>query len=67
MRDVEPLYLRQNQMASYFEELCVIRDGPALGFFHTRTNLSLFTKDFRGEGQLVEYIGDFSRVLLRQD
>ena len=24
-------------------------------------------KDFRGEGQLDEYIGDFSRVLLRRD
>ena len=67
MRDVEPPYLRHNQMASYFEALCVIIDGPALGFLHTRTNLSPFTKDFRGEGQLDEYIGDFSRVLLRRD
>ena len=24
-------------------------------------------KDFRGEGQLDEYIGDFSQVLLRRD
>ena len=67
MRDVEPPYLRHNQMASYFEALCVIIVGPALGFLHTRTNLSPFTKDFRGEGQLDEYIGDFSRVLLRRD
>ena len=44
MRDVEPPYLCHNQMASYFEALCVIIDGPALGFLHTRTNLSPFTK-----------------------
>ena len=67
MRDVEPPYFHHNQMASYFEALCVIIDGPALGFLHTRTNLSPFTKDLRGEGQLDEYIGDFSRVLLRRD
>ena len=76
MSDVEPPYLRHNQMASYFEALCVIIDGPALGFLHmkkalgflhTRTNLSPFTKDFCGEAQLDEYIGDFSRVLLRRD
>ena len=42
MRDVEPPYLRHNQMASYFEALLVIIDGPALGFLHTRTNLSRF-------------------------
>ena len=42
MRDVEPPYLRHNQMASYFEALCVTIDGPALGFLHTRTNLSRF-------------------------
>ena len=67
MSDVEPLYLCHNQMASYFEALCVIIDGPALGFLHTRTNLLPFTKDFRGEGQLDEYIGDFPRVLLRRE
>ena len=54
-------------MASYFEALCVIIDGPALGFLHTRTNLSPFAKDFRGEGQLDEYIDDFSRLLFGQD
>ena len=67
MRDVEPPYPRHNQMASYFEALCVIIDGPALGFLNTRTNLLPFTIYFRGEGQLDEHIGDFSRVLLRQD
>ena len=67
MRDVEPPYLGHNQMASYFEALCVLIDGPAQGFLHTNTNLWPFAKDFRGEGQLHEYIGDFSRVLLRRD
>ena len=67
MRDVEPPYLRHNQMATYFEALCVIIDGAALGFLHTRTNLSPFTKDFSEEGRLNEYIGNFSRVLLRPD
>ena len=67
MTDVELSYLRHNQMASYFEALCVTIDGPALGFLHTRTNLSPFTKDFRGEGELEEYICDFSRLLLRRD
>ena len=52
MMDVEPPYLRHNQMANYFEALRVIIDGPALGFLHTRTNLLPFTKDFRGGGQL---------------
>ena len=67
MRDVEPPYLRHNQKASYVEALCVIIDGAALGFLHTRTNLSPFTKDFNEEGRLDEYIGNFSRVLLRVD
>ena len=67
MRDVELPYLCHNQMASYFEALCVIVDGPALGFLHTRTNLSPFTKDFHEEGQIDEYIGYFSRVLLRRN
>ena len=67
MRDVEPPYLCHNQMASYFEAPCVIIDAPALGFLNTRKNLSPFTIDFRGEGQLDEHIGDFSRVLLRRD
>ena len=67
MRDVEPPYLGRNEMASYFEPLCVIIDGPALGFLHTLTNLSPFIKDFREEGQIDEYIGDFSRVMLRRD
>ena len=67
MRDVEPRYLRHNQMASYFEAVCVIIDPLGMGFLHTHTNLSPFTKDFRGEGQLDEYIGDFSRFLLRRD
>ena len=42
MRDFEPPSLRHNQMASYFETLCVTIAGPALGFLHTRTNLSRF-------------------------
>ena len=67
MRDLEPPYLRHNQMASYFEALCVIIDGPALGFLQTLTNLSPFTKDFRREGQLDEHIGEFSGVLLMRD
>ena len=54
-------------MVSYFEALCGIIDGPSLGFLYTRTNLSPFTKDFRGDGHLDEYIGDFSRVLLARD
>ena len=67
MRDVEPPYLGRNQMASYFEALCVIIEGPAPGFLHTLTNFWPFIKDFREEGQIDEYIGDFSRVLLRRD
>ena len=67
MRDVGLPYLCHNQMASYFEPLCVIIDGPALGFLHTRTNLSPFTKYFREEGQLDEYIGYFTQVLLKRD
>ena len=67
MRNVEPPYLRHNQMASYIEALCLIIDGPALGFLHTGTNLSPSTKDFREEDQLYEYIGGFSQVLLRGD
>ena len=30
------------------------------GFLHSRTNLSPFTKDFRGEGQIDEYLTYFS-------
>ena len=67
MRHLAPPCLRHNQMTSCFEPVCVTMAGPALGFLHTRTNLSPFTKDFRGEGQLDEYIGDFSQVLLRRD
>ena len=67
MTDVEPPYLRHNQMASYFDALCVIIDGLALGFLHTCTNISPFTKDFCGESQLDEYIGEFSPPLLRRD
>ena len=44
MSDMELPYLRHNEMVSYFEALCAIIDGPALGFLHTRTNLSPFTK-----------------------
>ena len=46
---------------------CLLRVTLALGFLHSRTNLSPFTKDFRGEGQLNECLGDFSQVLLRRD
>ena len=38
-----------------------------MAFFHRRTNLSSFTKDFPGEDQLNHNIGNFSQVLLRQD
>ena len=34
----------------------------ALGFLHSRTNLSPFTKDFRGEGQINEYLTYFSQL-----
>ena len=47
MTGVEPPYLRHNQVASYFEALCVIIDGPALGFLHTRTNLSRFLLKYK--------------------
>ena len=67
MRDFEPPSLRHNQMATYFETLCVRIAGPALLFLHTHTNLSPFTKDFRGEGQLDQYISNFSQVLLKRD
>ena len=67
MMHLELPCLRHNQMISCFEPVCVTMTTPALGFLHTRTNLSPFTKDFRGEGQLDEYIGNFSQVLLRQD
>ena len=43
-----------------------LRIWQALGFLHSRTNLSPFTKDFRGEGQLDEYSLDFSLALLRR-
>ena len=33
----------------------------ALGFLHSRTNLSPFTKDFRGEDQYDEYLAIFPR------
>ena len=33
----------------------------ALGFLHSRTNLSPFTKDFRGEDQFDEYLTIFLR------
>ena len=52
--------------APYFPAFGLIR-RDTLGFLHTRTNLSPFTKDIRVEGQLDECIGDFSRVLLRRD
>ena len=65
MRYFEPPCLHQNQMASCIETLCVIIAGPALGFLHTRKNLLPFTKDFRAEDQLDEYIRSFSQVLLR--
>ena len=67
MRNLEPHSLSHNKMVSSFQMLCVIIARPALGFLHTWTNLSTFTKDFRGERQLDEYIGDFSQVLLRRD
>ena len=34
----------------------------ALGLLHSRTNLSPFTKDFRGESQLNEPLAYFSLV-----
>ena len=41
-------------------------DKPALGFLHSRTNLSPFTKDFRGGDQLDEYLAIFLRSGLVQ-
>ena len=38
----------------------------ALGFLHSRTNLSPFTKDFRGGDQLDEYLTIFLRSGLVQ-
>ena len=35
--------------------------GLALGFLHSRTNLSPFTKDFRGGDQFDEYLTIFLR------
>ena len=45
---------------------CLSGLGPgleksALGFLHSRTNLSPFTKDFRGGDQLDEYLTIFLR------
>ena len=40
----------------------ITRCGQALGFLHSGTNLSPFTKDFRGEGQLNEYLTYFSQL-----
>ena len=37
-----------------------------LGFLHSRTNLSPFTKDFRGEDH-YDVSNHFSQVLLRRD
>ena len=36
-------------------------EKSALGFLHSRTNLSPFTKDFRGGDQLDEYLTIFLR------
>ena len=33
--------------------------SQALGLLHSRTNLSPFTKDFRGESQQNEHLGKF--------
>ena len=52
MRDFEPLSLCHNQMATSFEMLSVTITEPAHGFLHTLKNLSPFTIDFHGEGQL---------------
>ena len=41
-------------------------DILALGFLHSRTNLSPFTKDFRGGDQLDEYLAIFLRSGLVQ-
>ena len=40
----------------------ITRCGQALGILHSRTNLSPFTKDFRGEDQLNEYLSYFSQL-----
>ena len=37
----------------------------ALGLLHSRTNLSPFTKDFRGESQHNEHLGVFVVPCLR--
>ena len=39
----------------------IVKWDQALGFLHTRTNLSPFTKDFRGEDQYDEYLTIFLR------
>ena len=41
--------------------LDVLHFVVALGFLHSRTNLSPFTKDFRGGDQLDEYLTIFLR------
>ena len=46
--------------------LVIMRCGQALGFLHSRTNLSPFTKDFRGEGQLNEYLTYFLQLPSRE-
>ena len=44
----------------------ITRCGQALGFLHSRTNLSPFTKDFGGEGQLNEYFTYFLQLPSRE-
>ena len=42
----------------------ILNDTSALGFLHSRTNLSPFTKDFRGGDHLDEYLTIFRGLAL---
>ena len=66
-KDFKHPCLCHSQMVSCFERHCVIILWSALAFLHRCTDLLLFTKDFRGEGEFDEDIADFSQVLLRWD
>ena len=60
---LEPTTSNVKELKGSFE---VGFDQVALGFLHSRTNLSPFTKDFRGGDQLDEYLAIFLRSGLVQ-
>ena len=66
-RRLGPPCFCHNEMVSCFEAVCVTIASPALDFLLRHRNLSPFTEDFRGEGELYEYIGNFSQDLVRPD